>query len=240
MEMVEPHQITPVLIHHASKSRAGERASNASRNSNAIPAAVSQIISLHWLEPDKKSDPRINLTTEGRNSKPVDLVIEQIDRSQWISHGTAEDIKERKRLENVEAKLSERQSDALAELRDAWENHHQELTAPGLLDRMPDEFDNVRKARATLQQLHEKGLADKRTDIDPDHGGTVIRFRPAATASRAHAELHIVPPQPPQVPQVLLGIQQFNPPPHSPLVSAQVAEEAEEAVSRPPRTNEIC
>ena len=240
MEMVEPHQITPVLIHHASKSRAGERASNASRNSNAIPAAVSQIISLHWLEPDKKSDPRINLTTEGRNSKPVDLVIEQVERSQWISHGTAEDIKERKRLENVEAKLSERQSDALAELRDAWENHHQELTAPGLLDRMPDEFDNVRKARATLQQLHEKGLADKRTDIDPDHAGTVIRFRPAATASRAHAGLHIVPPQPPQVPQVLLGIQQFNSPPHSPLVSAQVAEEAEEAVSRPPRTSEIC
>ena len=239
MEMIEPHQTTPVLLHHASKSRAGERASNASRNSNAIPAAVSQIISLHWLEPDQKSDPRINLTTEGRNSKPVDLVIEQTDRSRWISHGTAEDIKERKHLENVEAKLSERQSDVLAELRDAWDDK-EELTAPALMDRMTGEFDNVRKARATLQQLYEKKLADKRTDVDPEHGGTVIRYRPLVTTSRAHAGVCMNPPQPPQPPQVALGIQHFDSPPHSPLLSAQEPEEAEEAVCRPPRARPVC
>jgi len=45
-EVIEPHGATPILLHHSSKSRAGERASNASRNSNAIPAAVSQIVPL--------------------------------------------------------------------------------------------------------------------------------------------------------------------------------------------------
>ena len=178
MEMVEPFGATPVLLHHASKSRANERASNASRNSNAIPAAVSQIISLQWLDPEKKSDQRINLTTEGRNSKPVDLVIEQVERSQWISHGTAEQIRDQQRLSKVEGGLSDRQADTLDLIRDAWERN-QELTAPQLAAQMPDHFDSDRKARATLQQLFEKGLADKRIDNDPAAGGTVIKYRPA-------------------------------------------------------------
>jgi hypothetical protein len=38
-EVVEPHNVTTALIHHASKSRAGERASNAARGSNSLTAA---------------------------------------------------------------------------------------------------------------------------------------------------------------------------------------------------------
>ena len=181
VEMIEPHGATPVVLHHASKSRANERASNASRNSNAIPAAVSQIVSLQWLEPDRKADQRINLTTEGRNSKPVDLVIEQVDRSQWVSHGTAEQIRDQQRLTKVEANLTDRQADTLDLIRDAWERH-QEMDAPQLLALMPDQFDCLRKARATLQQLFDKELVDKRTVSSPEAGGTVIRFRPAGSS----------------------------------------------------------
>ena len=235
MEAVEPFHATPVLLHHASKSRANERASNASRNSNAIPAAVSQIISLQWLEPDKKSDQRINLTTEGRNSKPIDLVIEQVDRSQWTSHGSAADIKESKRLAKVEADLSDRQTDTLDTLRDEWD-HHRELTAPRLLELLPKEFDDVRKARATLQQLFDKGLADKRNDIDPEAGGTVIRFRPSGgTIPRARGGIPIQPPQPPQPPSPLLGIPRQKPSPQIPEISTGEPEEAEEADFKDPR-----
>lgn len=231
MELVEEYQATPLIIHHASKSRANERASNASRNSNAIPAAVSQIISLQWLEPDKKSDHRINLTTEGRNARPVDLVIEQVNRSQWVSHGTAEEIKESRRLAKVEADLSDRQADALDAVRDAWHNH-QELTAPRLLELLPAEFDDIRKARKTLQQLFDKGLLHKRTDTDPAAGGTVIRFRPA-DASRAGLQK-----QGPEGPQVPLAIPRCNPSPLVPQVSAEDPEDPQDPVFRYPRARE--
>ena len=181
MELVEPSRATPILLHHASKSRANERASNASRNTNAIPAAVSQIISLQWLEPDRKSDQRIHLTTEGRNSKPVDLVIEQVDRSQWVSHGSAQHLKEQRHLQKVEDNLTERQSQSLAAVRDAWQQQR-EMAATDLVDLLPHEFDGKdarRSAFKTLEQLYTKKLLDKRNHNDPAAGGTVIRFRPA-------------------------------------------------------------
>lgn len=177
IEMVEPFAATPILIHHASKSRANERASNASRNSNAIPAAVSQIISLSWLEPDKKSDQRINLTTEGRNSKPVDLVIEQIDRSQWISHGSAEEIREAQRLDKVEKKLKDRQSEALAFTRNAWSDNRKEANAKSLFSAHQDLFPSERQALRTLEQLVEKNLLQSRDA--PSTVGRAKAFRPA-------------------------------------------------------------
>ncbi|KZR83501.1 hypothetical protein PMIT1342_00292 [Prochlorococcus marinus str. MIT 1342] len=237
MEMIEPYKTTPALLHHSSKSRANERASNASRNSNAIPAAVSQIISLQWLEPDKKGDQRINLTTEGRNSKPIDLVIEQIDRSQWISHGTGQDIKEAKNLEQVEAKLSARQRNVLQEVRNQWTDHHLESDAPGVFSALSDdEFDHVRKARATLEQLVDKHLIDKRNVNDPRAGGTVIRYRPIGSdLSLARVGIQKHPPQPPQVPEVANASLRFIQSPLSPLLNAKEAEEAEEPQNKAPR-----
>ena len=243
VEAVEPFKATPVLLHHASKSRANERASNASRNSNAIPAAVSQIISLQWLEPDKKGDQRINLTTEGRNSKPVDLVIEQVDRSQWISHGSAADLKEQQRLAKVESNLSDRQVDALDAVRELW-SKGEEMTAPRLFELLPSHFDDQRKARATLAQLFDKALIDKRNDVDPEAGGTVIKYRPSGTdlieflsasASRAHAGVQNHPPQPPQVPEVPYASQRFQPSPQSPELNGEEAAESPEALFEAPR-----
>jgi len=236
VEVIEPHGATPILLHHASKSRAGERASNASRNSNAIPAAVSQIISLHWLEPEKKSDQRIQLTTEGRNSRPVELVIEQVNRSQWISHGTAEEIQEVRRREKVEANLSERQREVLELLRDEWEQGR-ELTAPRLHELIPAEFDHPRKARATLSQLYEKGLADKRDSIDPKANGTVIVYRPRGTClARTRAGVSGQPPQPPQHPQVQKRVPRSEPSPQTPELSSVEAQEAAEGQYRHSRT----
>lgn len=236
MEMIEQHQITPVLLHHASKSRANERASNASRNSNAIPAAVSQIISLQWLEPDKKGDQRINLTTEGRNSKPIDLVIEQVDRSQWISHGTADDIKEKQRRDKVVQKLNDRQSLAYDELQDLWERERKEMTAPALLEIDQELYGSERQARRSLDELVVKGLVDDREGRNESGTARCKYFRPFGadlTASRAGLSREC--PNRPDRPQVSTTSQRFESRPLCLSVNGEDSSDSKDSVFTAPR-----
>ena len=86
-----PLDATPILLHHSSKSRSGERASNAARGSNALTAEASQIIKMDWLGAEEH-DQRIQISTQGRNSTPVDLIIEQTARSHWFSHGSTASV----------------------------------------------------------------------------------------------------------------------------------------------------
>jgi len=178
-ETLEGTDATLILLHHSSKSRSGERASNASRGNNALTAAASQILQLDWLNKDKKTDQRITLNTEGRNSRPVDLVIEQDDRSSWISHGSSEDIEKESKLEEIEAKLNDRQSIVLSILRDKWDNGRQEVDAVQLVELIGDDLGKSARTKAlhSLDQLMGKGLALKRKTSDPERG-TVALFDP--------------------------------------------------------------
>jgi len=178
-ETLEGTDATLILLHHSSKSRSGERASNASRGNNALTAAASQILQLDWLNKDKKTDQRITLNTEGRNSRPVDLVIEQQDRSYWISHGSSEDIEKESKLEEIEAKLNDRQSLVLSILRDKWDNGRHEVDAVQLVELIGDELKGSPRVKAlsSLDQLTAKGLALKRKTSHPERG-TIACFRP--------------------------------------------------------------
>ena len=111
MSAVAPYEATVVLIHHSSKSRAGERASNAARGSNALTAAVDQLVNLKWHS-DKDEDPRVELHTEGHGDKPIHLVIEQKDRSQWMLHRNAQEINTKEAREKQKYQLNERQGKA--------------------------------------------------------------------------------------------------------------------------------
>ena len=108
MSSVAPFEATVVLIHHSSKSRAGERASNAARGSNALTAAVDQLVNLKWNS-DKDDDHRVELHTEGRGDKPIHLVIEQENRCQWVLHGNAQEINAKEAREKQKNQLNERQ-----------------------------------------------------------------------------------------------------------------------------------
>ena len=232
MELTDPFKVTPVLLHHASKSRANERASNASRNSNAIPAAVSQIISLQWLEADKKSDQRINLTTEGRNSKPIDLIIEQVERSQWISHGTADDIKESQRREQLIRKLNDRQSLAYDELCDRWDQQGKELTALGLFEVDPDLYGKERQARRTLDELVGKGLADERNGRNEAGTARAKYWRPRGadlTAPRARVGIQKECPNRPNRPHSPKASQRFEPRPICSEVSGKDSSDSKDS-----------
>ena len=173
---------TLVLLHHASKSRSHERASNASRGGNALSAAASQIIQLHWLNEENKSDQRIALTTEGRNSKPVDLVIEQIERSQWISHGSKADIDKELQIEKIEEKLSDRQSlvyELVNSLKSLPDNEYIPLDSVYVSQTLSDEFGAMHghvKALSTLNQLHNIGLIKKKTFTTVKRGNVAIFF----------------------------------------------------------------
>ena len=134
-----------MLIHHSSKSRAGERASNAASGSNALTAVVDQLVNLKWHS-DKDDDHRVELHTEGRGDKPIHLVIEQEDRCQWILHGNAQEINAMEAREKQKNQLNERQSKVLRAVNHAWEKDCREVYSRTLRQELEVEFSQVKDA----------------------------------------------------------------------------------------------
>ena len=172
-----PSDATPILLHHSSKSRSAERASNAARGNNALTAEASQIIKMDWFSSDEH-DQRISISTQGRNSIPIDLVVEQIERSQWISHGSTRSVTQKEKLAQKEEDLSERQGDALEEARDYWRVNCEGITSKQLQELYPDHFDTDKKALATLKQLEKKGFLQS-TKTALEGKGDVRLFTPS-------------------------------------------------------------
>tara|TARA_B100000965_G_scaffold395368_1_gene408793 strand:- start:229 stop:1587 length:1359 start_codon:yes stop_codon:yes gene_type:complete len=172
-----PSDATPILLHHSSKSRSAERASNAARGTNALTAEASQIIKMDWFSSDEH-DQRISISTQGRNSTPVDFVFEQIERSQWINLGSSRSVAQKEKLAQKEADLSERQGDALEKVRDYWRENYKGINAKQLQEEYPEHFDTDKKALATLKQLTDKGfLQSHKTSLQGK--GDVRLFQPS-------------------------------------------------------------
>jgi hypothetical protein len=171
---------TILLLHHASGTNSNERAVKASRGTKALPALASNIINLSWLLPDDKTDNRIAVTTQGRSSKPVDMVIEQTSRAVWENHGSSAELKEELKLEKVESKLSDRQSLVLTHVNE-WCKYPWPTIAKVANRELPDEFgaNGAVKALATLNQLHKKGLIKKSTFATME-AGNISAFYPRA------------------------------------------------------------
>jgi len=151
---------TPILLHHASGGNSGERAVKASRGTKALPAEASQILELDWLIPEDKHDNRVTISSAGRNSTPVDMVIEQVDRAVWVNLGSKSEIAENLRLEKVREKLNDRQELVLTFLEQRDEkNKGMFTTSQDLVENLKSEFegDNT-KALSTLNQLENKKL----------------------------------------------------------------------------------
>ena len=176
-EAIAPTGATSILLHHSSKGRSSERASNAARGNNALTAEASQIIKLNWLNEKDEQDQRIQLTTEGRNSKTVDLVIEQIERAVFISHGSSGALKQAIAQQKKEEKLSERQYLALTEVREAWSKTYAGISAKDLHEKQPDEFKKQNNAKATLDQLVKQGFLMVNL-VAVEGRGTVAFFKP--------------------------------------------------------------
>lgn len=178
LESIAPFNITTVLLHHSSKSRAHERASNASAG-RGLSRMASHVVNLHWLNPDAKEDNRVRLTTEGRSSKSVDCVIEQVDRAIWSCHGDCNTISEQVDLSKVRAKLTERHSDVLSLVEEHWMLTSRAMEPAEVAKAMANELgDNARqKALQALDALANKRLVEKITGSDHKRG-KVVSFQP--------------------------------------------------------------
>ena len=121
-EAIALYNASLIVIHHSNRHSAKGRASSASRGTTALPAAVSQTVSLAWVSdpednPLAPADYRIKVTTEGRAGRPLDLLIEQVeDGFNWISHGSASDVARRHAIEVVVNGLRGNQADALQDM----------------------------------------------------------------------------------------------------------------------------
>ena len=183
MEAVAPHGATVVAIHHASKGRAGQGATLASRGSTALPAAASQVLALDRVQgnPGAAPDRRLVLRTEGRGGLPEQILIERTDEG-WICHGSAEEVQMAQHLLTLEEKLTDRQAEALEAIRSRWEGDGLRTDAKGLGAAVGSIGGDERQLRRTMEQLQRKGLLQAVTEVSLQ--GRVRWFWPVGGGDR--------------------------------------------------------
>jgi len=203
-EAIAPHDCTLVVIHHSSKGKAGQRASMASRGGTALPAAVSQTIDLTWAQEEAVGpvrDPKVKLSTEGRESQPIEIWIQQIDDGRdWMLHGSGAELALVQRIEQVIEKLNDRQSEALAVITDHWEQHQEGIDAVRLAHALGiGGATPTSKARTVITSLLKKRLIEAAgtRQADGETGGQPARlFRPIPFVRDRSQNLPLIPLQP--------------------------------------------
>lgn len=203
-EAIAPHDCTLVVIHHSSKGKAGQRASLASRGGTALPAAVSQTIDLTWAQEEGAGpvrDAKVRLSTEGRESQPIEIWIEQIDNGRdWMVHGSGAELAFARRIEQSIEKLNDRQSEALAVIVDHWHQQQEGLDAVRLGKALEIKDSPTSKARTVINSLLNKKLIEAAgtRDADGETGGQPAKlFRPIPFVLDCSVNLPLIPHQPP-------------------------------------------
>jgi len=161
-ESIAPYKPTLAVIHHSNRNSAGQGASMSSRGTTALPAAVSQTVNMAKMQkegPLAPTDDRVKLTTEGRASKPLDLIIEQInDGYEWILHGNAASISRRDAVQEIVDGLNERQRLAIEDIATHWQATGCGMDAEALADALDIQGANpparAREVMATLEKNH--------------------------------------------------------------------------------------
>jgi len=104
-------------------------------------------------------DERIKLTTEGRASKPLDLLIEQSNEGhEWILHGDAATVAREVAIDEIVDKLNERQTLAIEDICNHWTSTSEPMDAEHLAAALSIEGRNpearAREVLSTLKKHH--------------------------------------------------------------------------------------
>ncbi len=160
-----PHQATLAMIHHTNKSVAGGNATNASRGSNALPAAASLTILMNWFrqpaEGQTQQDHRVILKTQGR-AKGSTLLIELHDDG-WIHHGDGEAVLQGEALQEAADDLQGRSADVFDYINERWMIGQFPCTVAELARRFNLEANKMHRCLRTLNRkglVHQVGQAD--------------------------------------------------------------------------------
>ena len=164
-EALAPYKATLVMIHHTNKSVSGGNATQASRGSNALPAAASLTILMNWFkqpaEGQTQSDHRVVIKTQGR-AKGTTLLIELQDDG-WVHHGDGESVLAAEAMQEAADELQGRQADIFDYMCERW--------ATGEFPVSTNELQDIAKCNASkvlraLRALEKKSLIYQHGQID--------------------------------------------------------------------------
>ena len=198
-EAIAPYKPTLGVIHHSNRNSAGQGASMSSRGTTALPAAVSQTINMAKMQgesPLAPVDDRVRLTTEGRASKSLDLIIEQINEGyEWKLHGNAAKIAKREAVQEIVEELNERQTMAIEDIATHYQVTGCGMDAEALADALHIEGRNpVARARETMATLEKKHLIEKAGEqrAKGDGGGQAKKlYKPTKAAIDLHGKANV-------------------------------------------------
>ena len=183
-EALAPYKATLAMIHHTNKSVSGGNATNASRGSNALPAAASLTILMNWFrqpaEGQTQSDHRVVLKTQGR-AKGTTLLIELHDDG-WLLHGDGESVMAAEAMQEAADELQGRQADVFDYIKERWLLG--EFTVAGT--ELASQFNLERnKTSRCLRALVRKGLIEEAgmTEAGPTGGRPSPLYRPTGGSS---------------------------------------------------------
>ena len=194
-QALAPHHATLAMIHHTNKSVAGGNATNASRGSNALPAAASLTILMNWFrqpaEGQTQNDHRVVVKTQGR-AKGTTLLIELKDDG-WIHHGDGESVLAAEAMQEAVDDLQGRQAEVFDYIKERWLLGEFPVAGTEVAGRF--NLDSSKCSRC-LRGLARKGLIEEcgQTEVGPDGGRPSSLYRPVG-ASLPET------PQTPQTPQ---------------------------------------
>ena len=190
-ESIAPYKPTLIIIHHANKNSSGQDdAVLASRGTGALPGAVSQIVYMYKMQkesPLAPKDDRVKLVTSSRASKPLDLLIEQVnDGYDWKLHGDAATVSRRDAVQGIVDALNERQRLAIEDIATHWQATGCGMDAEALADALDLQGANPpARAREVMATLEKNHLIQKCGDkpAKGDGGGQAKKlFRPTKAA----------------------------------------------------------
>ena len=165
-EVLAPHKATLAMIHHTNKSVSGGNATNASRGSNALPAAASLTILMNWFrqpaEGQTQSDHRVVVKTQGR-AKGTTLLIELQDDG-WVHHGDGESVLAAEAMQEASDELQGRQADIFDHICERWSAGEFPVTTTELQDVAKC---NASKVNRALRALEKKSLVRQEGKLDP-------------------------------------------------------------------------
>ena len=198
-EAIAPYKPTVGLIHHSNRNSVGQGASMSSRGTTALPAAVSQTINMAKMQgesPLAPVDDRVRLTTEGRASKPLDLIIEQINEGyDWKLHGDAGKIAKLEAVQEIVEDLNERQRLAIEDIATHYQATGCGMDAEALADALHIEGRNpTARAREVMASLERQHLVEKAGDkpAKGDGGGQAKKlYKPTKAAIDLYGKANV-------------------------------------------------